>query len=505
MCKFKILISLLLLLATPMHLSYPQAIGQEKILPDTSLSYDETLALLASIESGVIEEASTPEELEQIMHFVASLARKGLLPEDSEEDLSRDIAELLDEAEGFALLRSSGAHHIFPAIGDGCADTMLCKSWIHKQWKKTKKFIKEHKKAIIIGAAIVIAAAIVVAAVAAAPAAAAGAVGAAGATGALTSSSNVATAMEEKAIAFKDTLSKEELVSSQQQGFALEEKVRTLGSLFSHESLYSIDQELASSKILHPGHSLLDSAFSTDYTYQFVDPGNADFRTLSYRALGEAALETRNFPEALEYLNHAIALDPNLPITYLDRGFAHLANGDSASAVKDYRHFIDKNESQIASPGKSFSDGLLRGIRESPAGFLHEVAGMITSPTCTATQIMESFAILSQVARSSAWESTSQALVPEARALVAEWEAMPHCTREDLAGYVFGKHGGNLFVRGQVGTAVKERSTAYIALKKAKQMLALETASAAGMGSKVADAVQSSLKSTVGREISVNH
>ncbi len=168
---------------------------EKQIAKDYIPSYDEILRLLDEIESGELEKKCTSEQqIENLTHFVALLAKEGVLPDNSPESLSLDddIEELLngednlyEDALSF-VTPGEYRYMIIPAVLYGNGEVVLCKSWVQKQWKHVKKFAKKHKKALIIGAAVVVAAAVVVVAVAAASsAAAAGAAGAAtgGATG----------------------------------------------------------------------------------------------------------------------------------------------------------------------------------------------------------------------------------------------------------------------------------------------------------------------------------
>ncbi|NGX47397.1 MAG: hypothetical protein K1000chlam3_00770 [Chlamydiae bacterium] len=206
MRNLKIFTHSLLLITTPSLLLYSQEsfprttipvhrvnlkIDEENNLtnPNHFFSYDEIMDLLDELESGDLEERCSPEDLERMNHFLARLAKKGALPGDSDEflDLENDIAVLLgqkDEFFQYAFSSGEDGECIFvPAVYNGESEVILCKSWVKKNWKKTKKFVKKHKKEIIIGAAIVVAATVVVVAVVAIPSAgaAAAATGAAGA------------------------------------------------------------------------------------------------------------------------------------------------------------------------------------------------------------------------------------------------------------------------------------------------------------------------------------
>ncbi|VHO02690.1 hypothetical protein [Candidatus Rhabdochlamydia sp. T3358] len=103
MHKLKAFIYSLLLVITPSFLVYPQdtslipqKLNLEEKRTESILSYDEIMYLLNEIESGELEKRSTSEDLEKINHFLALLAKEGILPDESEEDLSDDVEELLN-------------------------------------------------------------------------------------------------------------------------------------------------------------------------------------------------------------------------------------------------------------------------------------------------------------------------------------------------------------------------------------------------------------------------
>ena len=129
-------------------------------------SYEDILELIEEIEEGNIEERCTPEEIEGINQFIAILAKEGILPGDLHQEfaVNMDIQELLFQNDNDYRFAYSldGGHSIQPAVFYGQENPVLCKSWGKKQWDQTRKFVKKHKKEIIIGAAIVIAVAVTV-------------------------------------------------------------------------------------------------------------------------------------------------------------------------------------------------------------------------------------------------------------------------------------------------------------------------------------------------------
>lgn len=160
---------------------------EEWIRPTT---YDEIMQMLKDLESGELEKRYPPEQLERVNDYLTTLAKEGTLPDEFEEDceLEEDIYDLMyGEDSIFQLTRyleNSNEYMIIPAVFNGySAYNIVQCGKISKAWKKTKKFVKKHKKAIIVGAVVVVAVTVVaVAVVAASSASAASAV--AGITGA---------------------------------------------------------------------------------------------------------------------------------------------------------------------------------------------------------------------------------------------------------------------------------------------------------------------------------
>ena len=101
------------------------------------------------------------------------LAREGVLPDDKEA-LEQDIQELLSNEEASPCAYS--LNNVAPVTFSSEMEVMLCKGWIKKQCKNTKRFIKKHKTAFIVGTVVVIATTVVIFAVAS-PAVAASAAG----------------------------------------------------------------------------------------------------------------------------------------------------------------------------------------------------------------------------------------------------------------------------------------------------------------------------------------
>jgi hypothetical protein len=204
MRHFNLFIHSLLLLTTPSLSLYPHSSLSEattsthpfcekwrnplKNLP--ILTYDEFLGLFDAIEHGELEEQCTEEEIENIIRFIAYLASQKIYPLSPEEQaiLDHDIQELLygegdeeeEESYSFAIQEQSAYPLVF-TVSYEAADIILCKTWVTKKLKQTKKFIKKHKKAVIITAVAVVAVVVVVATVGTAAPALTAAASAAGA------------------------------------------------------------------------------------------------------------------------------------------------------------------------------------------------------------------------------------------------------------------------------------------------------------------------------------
>ncbi len=278
---------LLLLITFPTTLIYPQnhivsmrnmehPISQT-IKTNKLLSYDDVINLLDEIESGELEEKYTQEDLERIDDFLILLAREGVLQTDYDNMLAleNDIEDLLHGENCFYdyafSTEATENYMIFPADLDDLGEIVLCKSWLQKKWKQTKKFVKKHKKEIIIGAAIVVAVAVIVTIAVVAPVAAP-AIAAAGAAAAsetdkaeknisasvkepissaaispaIEALPEVKDAIDEYFLDLKESVAQEEQYPEiEENSFIFVERVREVGAHFTHEILDEISDIVA--------------------------------------------------------------------------------------------------------------------------------------------------------------------------------------------------------------------------------------------------------------------
>lgn len=522
--KLNVFTSSLLLATTPSMLLYPQDTlpnpmfqthqsnhEEKQVESEYIFSYDDMLRMLDDIESGELEKKYTPEELENVKHFVAFLAKEGAVADQSEESLSLndDIEELLDGEDNIYkdalsfVVPGEYQYIIIPAAGQG--EVVLCKSWTQKQWKHVKKFAKKHKKALIIGAAVVVVTVVVVVAVVAASSAAAGAAvaGAAGAAGAASPSNNASdkrssssvpsdtlsgmtathesyalkSAIDNQITSFKDNIVQNQFFQPtnpaiENQSLPWEENGRTLGSLVAHESYSNLlhqipyNQELIrevqaiNSKYDVPlsgdvtaGHLKIDRQFSTDYTYLYSNPGQkTDFNTLSYQLRGERASELGYYNQAVQDLGKAIGANPTNPILYLERGGAYFGLGQYNHFLEDYHQFASQAKKtyplSVTDFSLGFAKGVPKGIYQSGKGVLLFLADFVTHPIHTSEQVIDSFTILANLVRNDEWGAFGEALVPEIRQLVTQWHTIPSDQRGELAGYSLGKYGADILVPG---------------------------------------------------------
>jgi len=215
MKKLKTITHLSMLITTPSLFAYPQihvphvvpqkvnwfedwwwGEGEHAVEWVRPATYDGIMQMLEDLESGELEERYPPEQLERVNEYLVTLAKEGILPYEFEEEaeLEEDVEDLMyGEDSAFELTRylaNSNEYMIIPAVLNGHSGYNIVQCGkISKAWKKTKKFVKKHKKEIIIGAVVVVAVTAVAVAAVAASSAAAGAASSAGTAGSVHSES----------------------------------------------------------------------------------------------------------------------------------------------------------------------------------------------------------------------------------------------------------------------------------------------------------------------------
>ncbi|MFA5249954.1 MAG: hypothetical protein WC371_00900 [Parachlamydiales bacterium] len=394
-------------------------------------TYDEIMQMLDDLESGGLERRYPPEQLERVNEYLATLAREGILPNefDEEADLEEDSYDLLyGEDSGFQLARyleSSSEHMIVPAVLNGYSEYNIVQcSKISKAWKKTKKFCKKHKKAIIIGAVVVVAVAavtvaVVVATSASAASAASTAAGAASAgasvpgsasgssksessksssstSNSFQASSSIAptfqAAMEDQVTSFKEHLTGKIFFPSSKtsQGLSIKETGRVAGTLFAHNSFNYFNSQIPNYPQLseelrsissHPdfalpsgvtdnpigfGHNEIDSRFSSNCGPMFSDPSReVNVDALSCQMRGEAARHYGYYGQAVDDFSKIVSMNPTDPMPYLQRSRSYFDMGQYDQSFKDFREFttrVEKAPEKITFSTPEFTLGFAKGL-----------------------------------------------------------------------------------------------------------------------------------------------
>lgn len=514
MSNWKVFTHSLLLVTTPLHLSYaqdhlPQITQQdrkievkEKIKAGDfySLTYDDMLDFYKDIDSGEFENYCSEEDMEWIAHFLIFFAREGVLPGDTEYNqiLEEDIQELLHELnisdDDPLSFNGDYKYQIFP-IGSNDYEIVLCKNIFSKAAKAVKNFVKKHKEAVIITTAIVIAVvtAGVVIATCAAPAAAAVAA-------ALDSDKDdkqkekesvplppsmmpmyeamVKPAIQDEVSWLKGNMANQQMLyalkgSEKDDLFTVGENGRVLGSLFAHEMFRNINP-LFSDNIQDPwhspvqqhndpslllGHYEVDQKFATAYTPMYMTPEfSNDFNSLFYQARGEKALSFGKFEQATQDFDKAIELNPISPIPYLDRGIAHFGLGQFDKSLEDYRQFASQMQNMHPFSTTEFSfgvvKGLPRGIYDSGESIYLFLSDLVTHPFNTCGQMWDAFSLLVKITSNGEWNALSEVLAPEVHYLLKEWDNIASDKRGELAGYAFGKYGADIIIPGALTKAI---------------------------------------------------
>lgn len=406
-------------------------------------TYDEIMQMLEDLESGELERKYPPEQLERVNEYLSILAREGILPGEFEEEiaLEEDTYNLMyGEDSAFQLTRyleNSHEYMIIPAVFNGYSGYNIIQCGkISKAWKKTKKFCKKHKKAIIIGAVVVVAvAAVTVAVVAASSAgAASSAVGAAGASASSSGSGSSSSselksngtsssvpsgsqsqissidipvfksAMEEEITSFKENLAHENFFqpSTAGQGLSLEETGRSVGPLFAHDSFNHFNDHLSSypqfseevqsiasqhnfslpagatNNPVDFGHNEIDRRFARHSGPMFSDPAKeVNFNALSYQMRGEVARFHGYQAQAVADFTKAINMNPTDPMPYLQRGTSYFDMGQYNKSIEDFNNFasqVEKAPEKIPFSTPEFTLGFAKGL---PKGIYESGKGII--------------------------------------------------------------------------------------------------------------------------------
>ncbi len=512
-------------------------------VPEPSrLCYDDVVRLLNLIESDAFEEVCSLEDVERINQLLSFLALEGA-DEEQKPYVQASVAALLPQKMD---VQGSFADKVELALCvESCRDIVLCKSWFKKQWDQTRKFVKEHKKEIIIGVVIVVVVIVVVVAAVAISSSAAGGVAAGGGAlaGALDAGSSdpkiepihrefFPSALEKEIEAFKKDVAQEQLAMSDFSSIAVEENGRITGSLFAHKAVDRLAVQAQENPLLYdemqnyhsfgqyptPGwtngvdscpHSLVDRAFSINNTPWLGDA--SDVNDLCYRARGNWALSSGLYPEAAAEFERAIERNPHQADLYLKRGVAHFEMGNYEQSIADYHQFVEKKAEPFSATDFSlgFAKGVPKGAYDSGEGVLLFLADFVAHPIQTSKQVVDSLGQLVTLVKNDEFGVVAEALSPELHQLVTQWDTLPSETRGELAGYAVGKLGADFLAPGAIAkvasksvNSAKELAAVCKNLQTAQEILILETATGIGIPAQVSEIVTMGKKTaTLGEEL----
>ena len=515
---------------------------------DGLLLYDSVIRLLDELENGDLDDVYTEEDWYKINRFLAFLARQGVTPNTTEEEkaeLEQDIQELLDSSENNITFENtsykSAGLQILPAVYYGQADIILCKSWIKKQYKHVGKFVKEHKKAIIIGTVVVVATLAVVAAVVTITTAAAAAA---------TTTTTVVTTIDssESESNNKDTMplntepifanenptqsvdnapsniagsslpqsfgdqisnviNENNLISKPADHEFYNDYERYIGSMLAHEALQNIPgnlnlQDKNYEDIIIQGHGKIDSAFATNQAPFYIEENNIlgshekNFQENFFYLQGERALKDTHYNNAIENFGKALEVNPNNHNIYLDRAYAYLQDGQFDHSLNDYNVYTEQKNVNLEKSttlidcvdfSMGVTTGITKGAVESGKQLIAFAAGAIAHPAKTYVGFVDSIQMISDLAKDNEWKTLSEIMIPEVRALINEWEVLSPKEKGEKSGYIIGKYGADILIPVAAAKAISQgmkgaKELAVIAknLQNAEKVIVLEALAETG-------------------------
>lgn len=428
-------------------------------------SYDNILQLIEDITDENIEDKS-PEQLEQINRILALLVEQGSLTCDP-MTLQEDISELL-------------GLHITPYGYDYTRPgAILCGNWVKKQWKKTTKFVKKHKTAIIIGAAVVVAIVVVAGITYGATAAAGSALGSsAPEQKEPTKTPNVPYSSQKQIDSIKETvasISEQEILEPIDPDFSIEDNARILGELLVYQSLDQVTDQ---------NQQEIQKAFSGNYLAHVPVDTTKSFEENFHQIRGDYALDREHYEQALYDFNKIIETNPSNSDAYLSRASAYERIGDYPAAITDYEQYLTtaKHTWNCTSDFTvGFTKGFAIGVKDAGVELGGFVADAVIHPINTSADIWKSCCLLKELATSAEWGAISQVLSPDVHKLVTDWDDLSMEQRGEYAGHAFGKHGGDFFIPGATSKVVsaglseiKQLGKVCKTLKNAEKSLVLE-------------------------------
>lgn len=498
---------------------------------DGNLSYDAVSVFLEDLEEERII-ISSEEDLDKITQFLAYLSKQGAMPDltaEKQVEMEKDIQELLiffnDSDPISNLSYKTNDYRFIPCIYYGQGEILLCKkNWLKKQCHHIAKFIKKHKKAVIIGTVLVVAAVAVVATVAIASSTAAASAAATAAADSHDKSKEKKEATGSSESKLSDTSdiilndAVQESLDSQVTNYkklmsennfsisTLEEpnsfdSNRIVGATLAHDALYNLPNNLSSNeKLVFKGHEKVDNAFSTNQALFYVGKQKENLQESIFYFQGQEALKTKNYDQAIDNFGKAIEINPNNHEIYLDKAYAYLESGNFEKSLSDYKTY---NEQESKKTG-TFSNcidftmgaaiGLPKGAVESGKELATFAGNLASHPVNTSREMMKAISTLVELAHSQEWDILKQALAPEICELVDNWDVLPPKERGEKTGYLVGKYGADILIPGAATKIIsqgikgaKELALVAKSLENTEKVVLLESLETGGKSSPVTE------------------
>ncbi|MDX8430651.1 MAG: tetratricopeptide repeat protein [Candidatus Algichlamydia australiensis] len=477
---FKFLTHLILLIVTPISFIESDEAPRTSVLSwkelSSQITYDDVLLLLERLESGELEKTYSPKDLERVNGTLAFLATLGA-SEEEQVELEEDIENLLGQEETlYEEIFYQDIYEEYQILPTLFAERdplpfTLCKSWVTKKWKNTKKFVRKHKKAIIIGTVVVVA---VAAVIYYAPTAAAGGLAAVGgALGGDDEEESFEEDLKENISNLKEKIEEEGLL---QEDIPIEENGRIIGSLFAHETL----NELATPS--DEAHQFLDERFATDYSQFYgleaIDNPTAFF----FQIRGEYALENGYLDHAVEDFTKVLEADDTNPDTHLGLSVARLKQGNYEESLDDFEKYKEHKKTSFVQKYLEFKDGIdrafLRGAGESikETGVL--ACDIVTHPIRTTESMYDAMSAIAKMGLRGEWAQVVETFIPEVVDVVRNWSELNFREKAEASAHIFGKYGTDIAISRGASAGLKGAKNACRMVKTAKKVSQVELAAA---------------------------
>ena len=234
--------------------------------------------------------------------------------------------------------------------------------------------------------------------------------------------------------------------------------------------------------------------------------GESRFNSFFYQTFGEKTLSAADYQRIIQNLGKTIEMNPMDPALYLERGKVCFESGAYEQSLQDYQQFVtlSPEPSEPFSTSEfslGFARGLHKGVYDSGEGLLLFLSDFVKHPIHTSRQIIDSVSTLIALVRQDEWGVIAEALSPELRQLVTEWDSLLSEKRGELAGYALGKHGADILIPGALvkvaSKSIKVAEELVVVCKNiqiAQETLVLETAAGIGNPSKIAEIVEAGQK-----------